>query len=334
MTGRLYVDGEDAYKEWGVYAVKDAWNELVAFAPLKSVTSNEWQEEDGIEADLSEPRLDTKEVSVKFAYAGLYSRLPEFVAYLSDRAYHRFEIPGIGREFTLRLTQMPNLDYAKAMGFATLKFANDFPMDEGEYLTPISSVARCEDYLLDGRPFTDYGCRVLKGTLSEIMKTPQVKPNLMRNIGTNHGAEYDAAGAVQFKAKDVKITLLMRALTLPELWRNYRALLRDLIRPEERTLYVEDLGQGFPFYYKSASVAEFYPTDKIWLKFTLTLCFTRDFRIEDSDVVLASEAADIVFTQDDLNAIEMKPDKANGVRLVNNHTTLRLTGGGAIRFNN
>ena len=53
LTGRLYIDGHDAYKKWGVYVVSGGWNELVAFPPLKSVESNDWQEEDGIEADAS-----------------------------------------------------------------------------------------------------------------------------------------------------------------------------------------------------------------------------------------------------------------------------------------
>ena len=84
MTGRLYIDGHDAYKQWGVYVVSGGWNELIAYPPLKTVEYNDWQEEDGIEADLSDPKLNTKEVSINIAYGGLFSRFIEFVTMLSD----------------------------------------------------------------------------------------------------------------------------------------------------------------------------------------------------------------------------------------------------------
>lgn len=335
MTGRLYIDGHDAYLQWGVYVVVGGWNEAIAYAPLKTVEFNDWQEEDGIEADLSDPKLSTKEISLNFAYAGLYSRFIEFVNLLADGAYHEFNCVHIRRQFTLRMTQMPNLDHAATLSFVSIKFSNDFPLKGYAYREPSSSVVRAEDYLIDGVPFTDYGCRILKGSLSEVMKSAAVKPNLLRNIATQPGAIYDGA-VVTFKSKDVKLKCLMRADTLDELWRNYDALLFDLIRPDERLLEVSELEQTFPCFYKSASVSEFYPDDKIWLAFTLTLTFTHSFRLEGDDYVLASEDGIIIFTEDGENAIEMLPDRFRypSLRFVNDRATLRLTRSGTLRFNN
>ena len=70
LKGRLYIDGEDIYTKYGVYVVKGGWNELIAYPPLKSVTYNDWQEQDGVEADLSNPVLNTHDVQIKFAYDG------------------------------------------------------------------------------------------------------------------------------------------------------------------------------------------------------------------------------------------------------------------------
>lgn len=335
MTGRLYIDGHDAYLQWGVYVVLGGWNEAIAYAPLKTVEYNDWQEEDGIEADLSDPKLNTKEVSLKFAYAGLYSRFIEFVNLLADGAYHEFNCVHIRRKFTLRMTQMPNLDHAATLGTVTIKFSNDYPLKGYTYMAPDSSMTKVENYLIDGVPFTDYGCRVLQGSLSEVMKTPAVKPNLLRNIATHPGAIYEGS-VVTFKSKDVKLNCLMRADTLDELWRNYDALLFDLIRPDERLLEVSELEQTFPCFYKSASVSEFYPENKIWLAFTITLTFTHSFRLEGDDYVLASEDGIIIFTEDGENAIEMLPDRFRypSLRLVNDGATLRLTGSGTLRFNN
>lgn len=44
MSGRFYIDGKDAFTEYGIYVQEGGYNELVAYPPLKAVTSNDWQE--------------------------------------------------------------------------------------------------------------------------------------------------------------------------------------------------------------------------------------------------------------------------------------------------
>lgn len=273
MKDRLYIDGNDAYTEYGVYVVKGGWNELIAYPPLKSVESNDWQEMDGIEADLSAPVLDTREIQIKFAFTGPDSRFFAFIDLLSDGAYHTFNCKHIKRTYKLRLVSQPNMVVAEAIGTVTLKFADDFPLSGYEYKAPESNIATSNDYILDGEPFTNYGIRILKGTLDEVKKTPNVKTNLLRNINTYPGALYDGQ-KVSYKSKDGKINCLLRADTLDELWRNYDALLHNLIQPDERELWVNDLDTDFMFYYRSCQVTEFYPENKIWLKFTLSITFT------------------------------------------------------------
>lgn len=330
------MDGYDVYKQFGMYVVEGGYNELVAMPPLKTVTSNDWQEEDGIEADLSAPVLNTREVSIKFAIVGLYSSLFDFLDILSDGAYHTFSCSEIGRTYRLRLTQQPNLKAIKLLGTATLKFSDDFPLDGYTYQAPYSrSVIYSGEYTFDGLPFTSYGVRLLKGSYDEIVRSAAVKLNLLRNIGTQTGATYDAK-QVTYKSKDVKLSCLMRADDLDELWRNYDAFLYDLIRPNEHTLWVDELEREFLFHYKSCQVTKFCPTDRIWLAFTLTVTFTQDFRIGEEDIVLASEDGIVVFTEDNTYAIELRPDKylIPSVRLVNDRLTLRFTSSGGIRFNN
>lgn len=138
-----------------------------------------------------------------------------------------------------------------------------------------------------------------------------------------------------YKSKDVKLYCLMRAETLDGLWRNYDALLYDLIRPDERLLWVNELEQDFPCHYKSCTVQEFDPEGRPWLKFTLTVTFTSDFRITEDDVVLATEDNIIVFTENGVYAIDMLLDRYTypSVRFVNDRATLRLTSNGKFRFN-
>lgn len=303
MTGRLFVDGKDAYTEWGVFVLEQGYNDLVAMPPLKTFDSNDWQEEDGIEADLSAPALNTKDVSIQFAYSGLYNRFDDFVNHLADGAYHTFDCRSIGRTYSLRMTQMPSLTQAQYLGIFALKFADDYPLRNYTDQAPSSSIAEVRDYTLDDIPFTKYGCRICAGTLASVKKAADVKTNLLRNLLRKSGAIYDGS-KVTLKSKDVKLVVHARATTLAALWRNYDALLYDLTRPGERTLYVAALEQEFPCVYKSCSVKAFYPEDA-WLDFELTLTFTRDFRLNADETLLATEDGTLVFTENEVYAIDL-----------------------------
>ena len=57
-------------------------------------------------------------------------------------------------------------------------------------------------------------------------------------------------------------------------------------------------------------MTNFYPTDKIWLEFMLTLVFTHNLRLDDG-VLLATEDGGIVVTQNADTAIDMKRTKTN-----------------------
>jgi hypothetical protein len=262
-----------------------------------------------VEADLSAPILDTKEVSVKFAVSGLYGDIFGLINQLSDEAYHTFRCVEIGRTFRLRMTQMSSLDTAKLLGFFTIKFADDFPPElesEDFDAEPLSKVVPDDSYTIDGRAFTDFGVRVFEGSLSEVLKQPQVKSNLLRNIATLPGAIYDPE-IVTYKSKDVKLTCLARASDLETLWHNLDCLLYALTRPEERKLGVAEVESEFAFYYKSCSVSEFEPTCEPWLKFSLTIVFTQTCRIGDDDCVLSAENGAVFFTEDAEYAIDMRP---------------------------
>lgn len=335
-TGKLYIDGNDAYLRYGVYVVQGGYDELVAMPPLKEPQKNDWHEEDGIEVDLENPVLDAREVSVTFAVSGIFNRFADFVDLLSDRAYHVFEFTEIQRTFKLRLTSSPKSDNVRVLGIFSLKFFDDFPMQDYQYKEPQSDITKRDDFLIDGKDLTEYGVRVLKGTMMEVTKVPAVKLNLETKSSYSAGRTYDNS-SVTFKSKEVKINCLLRAETLQQLWRNYDALLHDLTQPNERELYSKELEHFFMFYYKECKVTRFFPDGDIWLEFVLTITITGNLRLDGRDgFVLAAQNLDIIITEDGINAIDLAPDKNSypSVRFVNNRSTLRFTGAGTLRFNN
>ena len=307
MTGKFNIDGVDAYKQFGVFISDSGLVSLLQYPPLKKVDSNDWPEEDGEEFDLSNPALDTKTVSVKFA-SHKANRFDVFIAAMSDTGYHDLEVPAIDRTFRLRLSgQQSMTHYPRAEEFA-LQLSDDFPLREYSYTTPEASTTRVSGYELDGRDLSQYGVVILEGSLSEVLKSPSVKQNLLQNLQRENGVIYDA-GHVVFKTKEVKLKCAMVAHSFDEFWRNYDALLYDLTRPSERLLFVEYTGFEYPCYYKSCTSSKFlFTSGKIWWVFDLTLVFT-SFRVEGDLYFLSSEADEWVITEDDDLAIDLTETK-------------------------
>jgi hypothetical protein len=297
VTGKLYVDGNDAWVGYRVFVAAGGYDDLLGFASLKPVESNVWAEDDGAEFDLSSPVPDSRGLSVGFAFHGVDAMFGAFVAMLSDMAYHTFNFAEIGRRYRLRLVEHPGFHVAGNMGVFTLRFADDFPLEGYTYSDPVSDVSvPRQGYELDGKDLSEYGVYVLSGSEAEILKSPAVKLNLLTDIRASSGAIYDGR-RVNFQTKDVKLNCLMLANTLSGLWRNYDALLYNLIRPNERVLYVDSTGCEYPCFYKGCSVEKFASTGKIWLQFALTLTFT-SFRVEGEEFLLASEDGGLIVTED------------------------------------
>lgn len=315
LSRSLLIDGHDAWAEWGVYVTRGGWADLIAWPALKAPDTLDWPELDGIEADLTAPVLDSRDMTVEMATRRGVEGIDGIISRLSDGAYHTWQCPRIGgRAYRLRLTEPSALTAYEADGLTTftLKLADDAPLDGYTYQPPQSAVRFTggAGYAIDGRALTAYGLAVLRGTLAEIERPPAVKTALKRTIKTLPGAIYDAAlPAVVYKSKDIKLACLLRAETLAELWRNYDALLYDLTRPGERTLTVAALGgREIPCYYKSAAVTDFYPDDKIWLSLTITLTVTRPAAAPtESEWLLITEGGTFVTLEDGTTCIDLTP---------------------------
>ena len=270
---RLYIGELDVQDETYACVAFGGFNELIAFPPLKTPPANDWYEERGFDPDLSDPVLDTREVTLRFSatdeedYACTLGKLNSVV---------EVRAPSIGRSWSLRFIAPTDSAHSSTFG---LKFADDTPMQGYTYQPPnaekerewILSTSRRDDFVITESPkrsFVDYGARVLGDVVDEMERRNEVKTGLLRKFSTKPGAFYDKAALFCEKGGDRQVQLLMRADTLAELWRNYDALLFDLIRPGARRY------KDAPFYYSSCRVDHFIPDEpRPWLQFTLTLTF-------------------------------------------------------------
>lgn len=274
-SDRLYIGVADVLEYSYVCTAFGGFDELIAFPPLKTPPANDWHEERGFDPDLSDPVLDTREVTLRLSATGQWD-YEGAIGMLEVSPVIDVRATSIGRSWSLRFIAPTGGANASTFG---LKFADDTPMQGYTYQPPnaekerewILSTSRRDDFVITESPkrsFADYGARVLGDVVDEMERRNEVKTGLLRKFSTKPGAFYDKGALFNEKGGDRSVQLLMRADTLAELWRNYDALLFDLIRPGARR-YKEA-----PFYYSSCRVDKFIPDEpRPWLQFTLTLTF-------------------------------------------------------------
>lgn len=273
FENRLYINGIDAFLRYGVLLAQGGINDLLKYPTRKAYLYNDWFEQEGIDADLSEPLFEPKEVSLTF-YASSDSNLEEFVTDLTRSVYHTFEDKLLQREFKLRLIKQTAVSLVNGFYFTTIAFADDFTAEEmtrnSSY--PVSSALLPDTgYTIDGVNLKDFDVAVLQGTDESLRNIIEVKQNVLHSSKYSNALVYDEKqGYLTPTAKDATLKCLMRAENLEDLWNNWQALFSLLTRQGYRTLGKDNL-QSYMFVYKSCEIALFYPTEKIWLEFNLTI---------------------------------------------------------------
>lgn len=304
MEGIFYIDEINAYSEYGIFVIWDGYKGLISRPQFKKIDFNDWTEEDGIEADLSEPVLDSRELNISFGCSNAEISC-DFIDLINDKGYHDFNFVEIGCKLRLRMVSQANKDTFITLEKFALQFADDFPFENYVLADPVTLGVTQTEYDLDNKAFSAYGVWVLDGSDDDIEKSPAVKKNLLVNISNRKGAIYDGEKVV-FQSKDVPLKCGIKAPDVATFWKNYNALFYSLIQPGERQFYSDRLGESFPCYYKSLECNVFdIVSGWVWCEFTLTLVFTC-FRVDESVYFLATEDNFVIETEDGENLIDIK----------------------------
>lgn len=188
MKGAFYIDGEDMYLRFGAVFISGGYDDILTFPALKDPDKNDWPEEDGVEVDLSDPKLSSKEITLDFFAEDAFG----FVDFVSKPEYHVFRISSLGREWKLRLSsQTDNSVWIDSTKFS-LKFVED-SFERPEEYAPTSdcgvNIPKCS-YEIDGVSLRDYGITVTEAK-DEVLKSPTAKRNMLSQIQTKDGQIYD-----------------------------------------------------------------------------------------------------------------------------------------------
>ena len=300
---KLYIDGNDAYEEYGVFLLDESYKNLVQYPQMKDVDYVDWPEENGIEPDLLNPVLAPKEGIVLSFACVRHPEQDNLFADLFNGAYHTFNFREIGVTAVLRLVEVANLEITEPLATFTLSltfdydFVEDFDHYEGlpsilsfhsNLMSFDSNLMLFTDYeelggghhinvksygfKIDGVDVSSFGILPLKGNYEEIARQDKVKENLTIVSKYIGGQTYDVAN-VRRSAREVSLSFLMRSSIPSMFWAQYKRFLTALVASGYRTLTYE--GMTRKFYYESQAVNYFSlcPDNSVWCEFTLNLCF-------------------------------------------------------------
>jgi len=286
MTGEFHINGIDIFDTYGVFVTKEGFNDLLSYPALKKVDTNDWPEEDGLEADLTLPVLEGRDFVISFGFVGSEADFNGFCALLEKEVYADAVI--LGRSYRLRLLSYSGITQVNGnLHSFSVRFADDYPLYGYEYMVPMSGLGIGGQYELDGVDFGAYGIRVVDDHISEDLGRPDIKEALKRNIDTIGGRIYDGGAQVKRKGRDMTLSCYMKAASLPYLWRNYDAFLHDWVRADMsraditqrglRALTVSASGRQMQCYYRSSQVKDFVPADgEAWILFSVTFTIVAD----------------------------------------------------------
>ena len=280
MTDTIIIDGLRADTLYGLRVLKGSFSGLVAYPPRKPVKSNDWNERDGVEADLMTPAFDGKKLQMRLFCMGAGSAR-RFIDFMNTKAgKHTFSFGLTGeRSFALRLTGISNLDYwQNGNAEMTLNLSEDAPALPYD-ITPaylVGDNGNTEWVTLSGRGLTEYGVHVLKGTLASLLEKSELKEGLLSSSKYADGRLYHGT-STHFKAKDVQVECLLTAETASGFWAKYDTLLHDLIAPGELLLSFPSIGKSYKAYYKECSTVDIDISRRLWWQFRLTFTLT-DYR--------------------------------------------------------
>ena len=235
MINCLYIDGTDALAAWGVWIPKGGYDDLFAFPALKEPDANDWKERDGLECDLTAPKLEALTVKIDFVASGKRQDTIGFLNALSKPGVRQMQFTTLGRTFALRLKDAPNLRRYSRLDSFSLDFVMDTPDRTSLYVrTDPQTSLPTSAYKLDGVGLEHYGIFVESGR-DALLRPATMKEQLTRNISTVDGQIYNPNLPTR-EAKQTTFKCCLKALDMFRMWSCRDAFFSALIQPGWHTL--------------------------------------------------------------------------------------------------
>ena len=273
MYGFTTIDNTNLLQRFGAFVTKGGWNEALEWPQFKAIRTNDWHEEDGIEADLAAPQVAARQFVIRMAVNDR-QKYKDLLQFLTAKVSRDWSDPSLPRKFRLRWEGFSDLKYTDGLYLFNLKVAEDLPIIAERQRQPPQGMTQ-QAWQIDGSSFSAYGAKMLQGAEQSLWNSPQAKTNLSVSVSNVRGATYDNEGRVSVAHREVTLPLLWTDSDKQRLWNNYEALLYTLTQAGEHKLTSPTHSRALPCYYKSLKVEQFFnDPERIWLQVALTLVLT------------------------------------------------------------
>lgn len=285
MAAEIICDGVNLTKTYGAIVSQGGYNGLVAWASSKGVHTTSWQESAGVDADLSSLPLSSKTFTLSLGLVGgTKESTNALYDFLAAKPVRRWTFGSIGVSRNLRLVGMSSIEYAISFSCLSLMLGDDSPMSGYTYTAPIvGCVPDDTSVRIDGKMLSDYGVRMVFGTVDSVRNRGSVKSWLLRSSDAVSGSVYDSSHSNAYKdgARSLTLSLNLVAPDLDTMWTNYNALYYDLVKADTgkadktrmcaRVLAID--GGSYNVWYQSQIVSVFWPSDggRCWIDFSVKL---------------------------------------------------------------
>ena len=276
LQGRIYIDGFDAFTRYGLVMKYGGYAAVLQLPQFKKLDTNDWQEDDGIEADLDSPVLDSRTLSLTFyaLHPMSSTEADVFIYDLKQSAYHTFSFPEIGRTHQLRYVSCSSYAVNSRFDTLTVTFAEDLVSVTSATVPDAGSEFNVKSYgyMIDNYDVCRLSCYVMQGTRANIERFPNSKESLATGNSITAGKTYDSDATFHAKSRDLTLNLYMYTNQLNRFTRRWNALCTLLTASGYRTVSCD--GYSFKCFYKNMSVKKVHVAENGGVQCEFSVTFT------------------------------------------------------------
>ncbi|TXD47331.1 hypothetical protein [Polaribacter sp. IC073] len=238
---------------------------VLQYPKIKKPVSNDWAEHDGLEVDLSSPKLDSKGIDLNLLIDE--TKIDLFITFLLAKTYRVYHFSKLNTSFKLRFSGISDIEKIQGKCFIKLKLENDAPLKDYVYSVP-NLTASSYNYTVDNVDISTYGIVPLQGSKDGLEGALNTKDKL--EIKSNYTSGVKVAEQISKKQENKAILNLFMNQSTANFLKGYNAFLYNLIQPNARVLVAN--GKTYNFYYESSKISDLVVSEgKVWCKFSLNI---------------------------------------------------------------
>ena len=135
MTGNLYINGADAWTEWGVFLEDGSRNKLIMGVPLKPFPENKSRLEHGKQVLYSSPRQDERDIELVFCFLKAGNFVDNYNSFMSElykgEVVLKYVEAGVNATFRFAYLNCRSLNTVQYAGKLSVRFNEPNPSNRG-----------------------------------------------------------------------------------------------------------------------------------------------------------------------------------------------------------